>query len=131
MKKFMLTAIVVVSMSLASFANNANAVQVNSNGCIIESIENADPHTKQFEDMKKILDEYEQAIKEAKSCEDLDTALLAMLFKFMALTENSYDEEVTPEEGKEIEELMNRLDVEVKKLEQQWGCSHEDEGGEE
>ena len=124
----MLTAIVVVSMSLASFANNANTLQVNSNGI---SIENADPHTKQFEDMKKILDEYEQAVKEAKSCEDLDTALMAMAFKFMALTENSYDEEVTPKEEKEIGEQMNRLDVEVKKLEQQWGCSHEGDGGEE
>ena len=62
MKKLMLTVIVVLSLSLASFASNANATQFNSNGSNI-AIENADPHTKQYEDIKKILDEYEEAIK--------------------------------------------------------------------
>lgn len=128
MKKLMLTVIVVLSMSLAAFASNANATQFNSNDVTIESIDNADPHTKQYEDMKKVLDEYEQDLKKATTCDDLDRAELAMLFKLMALTENSYTEDATPEETKEIQEMMERLESDSQKLKQQWGC--EPEGGE-
>lgn len=128
MKKLMFTAIVVVSISLASFANNANAMQCNSNGSNIESIEKAGPHTKQYEDIMKILDEYEQTIKKVTSCEELDNAELAMLFKLMALTENKYSEDATPEENKEIQERMNRMEIEVQKLQQQFGCETEGEG---
>ena len=117
MKKLMLTVIVVLSMSLASFASNANATQFNRIGSNI-AIENADPHTKQYEDIKKILDEYEEAIKKATTCEELDNAELAMLFKLMALTENEYSEDATPEEGKEIQERMNRLEIEAQKMQQ-------------
>jgi hypothetical protein len=128
MKKLMLTAIVVVSISLASFANNANAMQCNSNGSTIESIEKAGPHTKQYQDIMKLLDEFEQSIKKATSCEELDNAELAMLFKLMALTENKYTEEATPEENKEIEQKMNGIEIETQKLKQQFGCETEGEG---
>ena len=128
MKKLLLTAIVVVSMSLASFANNVNAMQCNINGSTIESIEKAGPHTKQYEDIMKLLDEFEQSIKKATSCEELDNAELAMLFKLMALTENKYTEEATPEENKEIEEKMNRIEIETQKLQQQFGGETEGEG---
>ncbi|MBO6024489.1 MAG: hypothetical protein J6P83_06515 [Bacteroidales bacterium] len=121
----MLTVIVVLSMSLASFANNANSTPFNSNDVTIESIDNADPHTKQYEDMKKVLDEYEQDLKKATTCDDLDRAELAMLFKLMALTENSYTEDATPEETKEIQEIMERLEIDAQKLKQQWGCEPE------
>ena len=123
----MLSVIIILSMSLASFAN-ANANQFSSNGSQIESIENADPHTKQYQDMKKILDEYEQEVKKATTCEELDNAELAMLFKLMALTENEYTEDATPEEGKEIQERMNRLEIEAQKMQQKWGCEPEGEG---
>ena len=125
MKKLMLTVIVVLSMSLASFANNANSTPFNSNDVTLESIDNADPHTKQYEDMKKVLDEYEQDLKKATTCDDLDRAELAMLFKLMALTENSYTEDATPEETKEIQEIMERLEIDAQKLKQQWGCEPE------
>ena len=118
-------------MSLVSFANDVNAKMFNSNGSNIESIENADPHTKQYEDIIKILDEYEQDIKKATTCEDLDKAEIAMLLKVMALAENSYTEEATPEESKEIQERMNRIESDVQKLQQQWGCALEENGGEE
>lgn len=131
MKKLLLTIIIVVSMSLVSFANDVNAKMFNSNGGNIESIENADPHTKQYEDIIKILDEYEQDIKKATTCEDLDKAEIAMLLKVMALAENSYTEEATPEESKEIQERMNRIESDVQKLQQQWGCALEENGGEE
>ena len=128
MKKLMLTVIVVLSMSLASFANNTNATPFNSNDITIESVDNADPHTKQYEDMKKVLDEYEQDLKKATTCDDLDRAELAMLFKLMALTENSYTEDATPEETKEIQEMMERLESDSQKLKQQWGCEPEGNG---
>ena len=127
MKKLMLTVIVVLSMSLAAFANNVNTTQFNGNGGNI-AIEKADPHTKQYEDIKKILDEYEQEIKKATTCEELDNAELAMLFKLMALAENEYTEDATPEEGKEIQERMNRMEIEVQQLKQKWGCEPEGEG---
>lgn len=127
MKKLLLTAIVVVSISLASFANNANVTPFNNNGSNIESIKNAGPHTKQYEDMKKVLDEFEQDLKNATSCEDLDKAEMAMLFKILATTENTYDEEMTTEEGEELQEQMNRIDIETKKLEKQWGCENRGE----
>ena len=127
MKKLILTVIVGLSMSLASFANNANATQFSSNDGNI-TIEKADPHTKQYEDIMVILDQYEQDIKKATTCEELDNAELAMLFKIMALTENNYTEDATPEETKEIQERMNNMEIEVQKLKQQWGCAPEEEG---
>lgn len=126
----MLSVIIVLSMSLASFAN-ANANQFSNNGSQIESIENADPHTKQYQDMKKILDEYEQSVNKATTCEELDNAAITMFVKLMATTENTYDQEMTPEEGEEIEKQMNRIDIDVKQKQQQMGCEPEGEGGEE
>lgn len=126
----MLSVIFALSMSLASFAN-ANANQFSSNGSQIESIENADPHAKQYQDMKKILDEYEQEVKKATTCEELDNAAITMFVKLMATTENTYDQEMTPEEGEEIEKQMNRIDIDTKQKQQQWGCEPEGEGGEE
>lgn len=131
MKKLLLTAIVVVSISLASFANNANVTPFNNNGSNIESIKNAGPHTKQYEDMKKLLDEFEQDVKDAKSCEDMDNAEMAMLFKILGTAENTYDEEMTPEEEKELQEQMNRIDVKSKQLRMQFGCETGEEEEEE
>ena len=127
----MLSVIIVLSMSLASFANNANATQFSSNGSPIESIENADPHTKQYQDVKKILDEYEQEVKKATTCEELDNAAISMFVKLMGTLENTYDQEMTPEEGEEIEKQMNRIDIDIKQKQQQMGCEPEGEGGEE
>ena len=126
----MLSVIIVLSMSLASFAS-ANANQFSSNVSQIESVENADPHTKQYQDMKKILDEYEQSVKKATTCEELDNATITMFVKLMGTLENTYDQEMTPEEGEEIEKQMNRIDIDTKQKQQQWGCEPEsEEGGE-
>ena len=126
----MLSVIIVLSVSLASFANT-NANQFSSKGSPIESIENADPHTKQYQDMKKILDEYEQSVKKATTCEELDNATITMFVKLMGTLENTYDQEMTPEEGEEIEKQMNRIDIDTKQKQQQWGCEPEsEEGGE-
>ena len=122
MKKLLLTAIVVVSISLTSFANNASTTQFNNNGSDIESIEIAGPHTKQYQDMKKLLDEFEQGVKDAKSCEDMDNAEMAMLLKILATAENTYDEDMTPEEEEDLKEQMNRIDVQSKQLRMQYGC---------
>lgn len=130
MEKLMLTVIVVLSMSLAAFASNTNATQFNSNGGNI-AIENADPHTKQFEDLMKILKEYEEELNKATTCEELDNADIAMFIKLMATAENKYPEEATPEENKEIMEYMNRLEVVSKQLGAKLGCKHEGDRDEE
>ena len=117
-------------MSLAAFASNANATQFNSNGSNI-AIENADPHTKQFEDLMKILKEYEEDLNKATTCEELDNADIAMFIKLMATAENKYPEEATAEENKEIMEYMNRLEVVSKQLAAKFGCKHEGDRDEE
>ena len=122
MKKLLLTTIVVISMSLASFAGNANATTLNANSDNIESIEKAKPHTQQYKDMKKILDEFEQDVKKAQSCEDLETAALSFYFKLMAAAENEYEEDLTAEEDEELTNQLDRLDNRVTKLQEQWGC---------
>ena len=127
MKKTMLTLIVVVSISLASFAYNANAKQFNSNGDHIESIENASPHTKQYRDIKEVLDRYERDIKGATSCEDLSEAedsfyssLLIMQFD----DEYDYEESelMTDEESLELEEQGSRIDNLIAQKMEQFGC---------
>ena len=118
-------------MSLASFAGNANATTLNANSDNIESIEKAKPHTQQYKDMKKVLDEYEQAVKKAQSCEDLENATLAMFFQIMGVAGNEYDEEMTEEENEELSDLADRIEDRVTSLQEQWGCKTDEADDEE
>ena len=77
--------------------------------------------------MKKILDEFEQNVKKVTTCDELDNAEIAMSIQLLATAENSYDQEMTPEEGEEIEKQMNRIDIDSKQKRQQLGCKPEGE----
>ena len=127
MKKLLLTTIVVLSMSWASFAGNGLVAPSSRNGNDTESIEKAKPHTQQYQDFKKILDEYEQDVKNAKTCEDLENAAMSLVFKLFATTENEYEEEVTPEEDQELSDYMDRIDKKVTELQEHWGCKTEED----
>lgn len=127
MKKLLLTTIAVISMSLVSFAGNVNVTTFNTNGNNTEYIAKTAPHTQQYQDIKKILDDFEQEINNVKTCEELDNAQLSMLFKLMGLAEKEYKEELTPEEEKELNDQMQRIDNKTTNLQKQWGCETEEE----
>ena len=127
MKKLLLTAIVVLSMSLASFADNGSASPFNYFGNDTESIEKVKPHTQQYQDIKKILDEYEQEVNNAKTCDELESAAMNMFLKLLATTENEYKEDMTKEEEEELSAMMDKIDKKVTQLQKQWGCETEDD----
>lgn len=132
MKKIMLIAIAVVSMALASYAGNVNIISLQSNDGT-QSIEQGKPHSKEYLDYKKVLDEYEKDIKAAKSCEDLDTAALALFLNLLTSVEEEYDasDKMTKEEDDLLSEQATRIDNKLKELQKQWGCETEPEETEE
>ena len=103
MKKIMFTAFAVIALALTSFAG---------------------PHTKEYQDAKRILNEYEQNVNKATTCEDLENASMSLLFNLLSLVEVEYDENeaMTEQEEQEINEQMERIDKKVKNLQEQWGC---------
>ena len=127
MKKLMLTAITIISMACATYAENGNAASPNTNDGITISVEKAGPHTKQYRDLKEILDRYERDLKGATSCEDIGEAedsfyssLLIMQFD----SDYDYDESdlMTEEESQELEEQGNRIDALIAQKMEQYGC---------
>ena len=129
MKKLIVTAITIISMSLAFYSGNCNASNVIANNDINVTIEKAKPHTKQYNDIKTILDEFEQAIKNAKTCEDLENASMSFIFQLLSMVEVEYEdgEELTEAEDKELSNMMDALSNKVEKLQKQWGCETEEE----
>lgn len=112
MKKVMLTALAIVMMTVAAFAGNTGG-----------------PHTKQYLDIKEVLDQYENNIKSAESCDDLESAELMFFFSLLASIEDEYDEAemMTDEESDLISEQADRIEKRIKLLQQYWGCETEDD----
>lgn len=128
MKKLMLTTIIIMSMVCATYANMGNGDSIKTNDGITTSIAEAGPHTKQYRDLKEILDRYEQDLKGATSCEDIGEAedsfyssLLIMQF------DSDYDESdlMTDEESQELEEQGNRIDALIAQKKEQFGCKED------
>lgn len=126
----MLTAITIISMACATFADNGNAASPNTHDGITISVEKGGPHTKQYRDLKEILDRYEQDLKGATSCEDIGEAedsfyssLLIMQFD----SDYDYDESdlMTDEESQELEEQGNRIDALIAQKMEQFGCKED------
>ena len=132
MKKIILIAIAVVSMALASYAGNVNGISPQSNDGT-QSIEQGKPHSKEYLDYKKVLDEYEKDVKAAKSCEDLDNAALALFLNLLTSVEEEYDvsDQMTKEEDDLLSEQAERIDKMLKNLQAKWGCETEPEETEE
>ena len=103
MKKIMFTAFAVIALALTSFAG---------------------PHTKEYQDAKRILNEYEQNVNKATTCEDLENASMSLLFNLLSLVEVEYDENeaMTEQEEQEINEQMENIGQRAASLQQQWGC---------
>ena len=133
MKKLTLIAFTILGMALASYAGNGFIPQqnANNNGVVVEK---AKPHTKQYQDMKKLVDEYEQAVKKATNCEELDNADMAFFFSIFGLVEKEYaeNEQLTEEEDQELSDQMDRISKKEEQLKKEWNCpTDEDEEAEE
>ena len=131
MKKLTLIAFTILGMTLASYASNGFIPQQNADNDGV-AVEQAKPHTKQYQDMKKLVDEYEQAVKKATNCEELDNADMAFIFSIFGLVEKEYaeDEQLTDEEDKELSDQMDRISKKQEQLKKEWNCPTDEEEAE-
>lgn len=129
MKKFMLFAITIVMMTMVSYAGDANAIAIYANNGDLESVEKGKPHTKEYLDYKKVLDQYEAEIKEAQSCEDLDNAALMLFFSLLSSVDEEYDEDnqMTEEENDLLSKQAEQIDNMIKEKKVRWNCPEEEE----
>lgn len=132
MKKLTLIAFTILGMALASYAGNSFVPQQNANNDGV-AVEQGKPHTKQYQDMKKLVDEYEQAIKKATNCEELDNADLAFIFSIFGLVEKEYaeNEQLTEDEDQELSDQMDRVSKKADQLREEWNCPTDEGEGEE
>lgn len=128
MKKLTLVTIAILGIALASFgSNNSTAhTSTDNNSSVIEKVK---PHTKQYQDMKKIFDEYEEAVNKATSCDDLDNASIAFFVKILSLIEVEYKESelLTEQEEQELNEMTDRIERKIESLKMKWNCPVEEE----
>lgn len=128
MKKLIFIAITFLGMALASYAGNGFIPQQNENndGIVVEQ---AKPHTKEYQDLKKLIDEYEQAVKKATSCEELDDASITFFVGILGLVDVEYaeDEQVTEEEDKELSDQLDRISKKEEQLKKEWNCPTDEE----
>ena len=112
MKKLLFTAFAVIALALTSIAG---------------------PHTKEYQDVKNVLNQYEQNVNNATTCEDLETASIEFYLTLMSLIDVEYDEDqtVTEEEERELNEHMESITNRLTSLQEQWGCNTEEDEEEE
>lgn len=116
----------IVTMAF-SFANIGYASPISNNGGGLTLTENAKPHTKEYIATKKIIDKYEQDIKKATTCEDLDKAEEDLFSAFLVLIfddENQFEEseQLTEEESDELDAKLNQVNEMKEKKAEQFGC---------
>ena len=78
----------IVTMAF-SFASIGSASPISNNDGSLVLTENVKPHTKEYIATKKIVDKYEQDIKKATTCEDLDKAAQMLPAKWEMTITNS------------------------------------------
>lgn len=128
MKKLTLITIAILGIALASFGSNSSTALTNTDNSS-SVIEKVKPHTKQYQDMKKIFDEYEEAVNKATSCDDLDNASIAFFVKILSLIEVEYKESelLTEQEEQELNEMTDRIERKIESLKMKWNCPVEEE----
>ena len=132
MKKLTLIVLTILGIALASYGNNSMATQQNTfdNGGVVEK---AKPHTKQYQDVKKFVDKYENAVNKASSCDELDDAQIEFYVNLLTLIEIDYDDDdlLTEEEDQELSDRVDRINNKVESLQKKWACPTEEEDAEE
>lgn len=131
MKKLILTAMAIVAMAFA-FADMSYASPICNNDGNLAIIENAQPHTKEYIATKKIIDKYEQDVKKATSCEELNQAEEELFSGFLLLIfdeENQFEEseQLTEEESDELDAKLNQINELKEKKAEQFGCEPKNE----
>lgn len=126
MKKITLIAIAIFSIAFASFGSNSLTAFKNTDNSVIEKVK---PHTKEYQDMKKIIDAYEEAINMATSCDDLENASIAFFIGVLSLVEEEYaeGEELTEQEDRELSDKIDRINSKMESLRKKWNCPVEGE----
>ena len=131
MKKLTLFALTVLGIAFASFGSSL-ATQQNAfdNGSVIEKVK---PHTKQYQDVKKFVDKYENAVNKASSCDELDDAQIEFYVNLLSLIEIDYDDNdlLTEEEDQELSDRVDRINNKVELLQTKWACPTEEDDIEE
>ena len=132
MKKLTLIAITILGIAFASYGSNSMATQQNTFDNV-SVVEKAKPHTKQYQDIKKFVDKYENAVNKAASCDDLDDASIEFYVNLLSLIEIDYDDDelLTEEEDQELSDRVDRINNKVESLQKKWACPTEEEDAEE
>ena len=132
MKKLTLIAIAILGIALASFGSNGLTTQQNvfDNGNVVEK---AEPHSKQYQDMKKFVDEYENTVNKATSCDELENATIEFYVNLLSLIEIDYDDNelLTEQEEQELSDKVDRINDKVELLQKKWDCPIEEDDEEE
>lgn len=127
MKKLTLIVLTILGIAFASYGSNIMATQQNTfgNGSVVEK---AKPHTKQYQDIKKFVDTFENAVNKASSCDDLDNARIEFYVNLLSLIEIDYDDDdlLTEEEDQEISDRVDRINSKVESLQKKWACPIEE-----
>lgn len=127
MKKLTLIVLTILGIAFASYGSNIMATQQNTfgNGSVVEK---AKPHTKQYQDIKKFVDKYENAVNKASSCDELDDASIEFYVNLLSLIEIDYDDDdlLTEEEDQEISDRVDRINNKVESLQKKWACPIEE-----
>ena len=127
MKKLTLIVLTILGIAFASYGSNIMATQQNTfgNGSVVEK---AKPHTKQYQDIKKFVDTFENAVNKASSCDDLDNARIEFYVNLLSLIEIDYDDNdlLTEEEDQEISDRVDRINNKVESLQKKWACPIEE-----
>ena len=130
MKKILITALTIVSMVFASYAGNVGTPLSTHSGDI--TIEKDGPHTKQYRDLKEVLDRYEGDIKGAASCDDLleaEDSFFSSILIMQFDSEYDYDESelMTDEESLELSEQGERIDQLIAQKMEHFDCEFEED----
>jgi hypothetical protein len=132
MKKLTLIVLTILGIAFASYGSNSMATQQNTfgNGSVVEK---AKPHTKQYQDVKKFVDKYENAVNKASSCDELDDAQIEFYVNLLTLIEIDYDDDdlLTEEEDQELSDRVDRINNKVELLQTKWACPTEEDDIEE
>ena len=88
----------------------------------------AKPHTKNYNVIKNLFDDYEQALNKATNCDEVLDADSVFLMKATSLLEEDIDEDeqFTDEEDRELNDQSNRLQNKRDQLWKQLNCPTEE-----
>ena len=78
--------------------------------------------SKEFQDSKELIKKFETAVNDAKTCDELQDAALAILFSGLASKDYTYEEKMTEEEKAEIEKLGENLQEVMESKVEKLGC---------